>query len=399
MSFEQVQRIQFLIERKKYREAHASLTQALSDSPDEGSLHGMQAQLFLEEDDLKKAMLAINTAIGLQPENDFHHSVKSRIYHQMGEHKKALESIDEAIRLDAEYAHYYGQRALVLLALEKKQEAISAAKEGLEMEADNDLCVNVLSMALGSSGKVEESREVLGDLLAENPENALTQANMGYSYLRKGDIPKAKEHFRAALLIDPELEYSRVGMMEAIKATNFFYRKILAYAVWMERQSEGKRWVFIIGMIVIVKILPFLLPFYLIFVFWVWFAPPIADAVLYVDKNGRYLMTRQNRILTEVNIGLLSLSAISLAILTPLISSGFLALAFGAFAAIVPVYHIDIKEKLTNKVIMGGFAAVFVGLGAAHVFFTLMHSDVDYIWLVLIGVVVLFTWVSNLFSE
>lgn len=393
----QIERIQFLIERKKYKEAQAAVSAAMVDFPEDGTVHMLQAELFLDQNQEKKALESITTAIGLEPENDYFHYIKSRTHFSKNEFKQAIEAIDAALRLDPEYAYYYGLKALILLGQEKKDLAIESAKTGLEFEAENEMCLNALSMALGSSGRVDESREVLGDMLEKDPENVFTQANVGYSYLRKGDIKKAKEHFRAALLIDPENDYVRRGMLEAIKGSNFFYRQILAYMFFMEKLSEGVRWGFLIGMILIVKVFPPLLPFYLVLIFWVWFAPPIADVVLYIDKNGRFLMEKENRILTRVNMGLLSFSIISLG-LAAYFSPTFLGVAFASFVAIVPVYHIYLREKVQNKLAMGGFASIFFGIGLAGLFFGGLQAESFPFWTVLIIAVVAFTWLANLFK-
>lgn len=398
MIFKDISRIQFLIERKKYDEAQLSLAEAFTSNPDSPDLHALQAQIFFNQDQYKNALNSINNAIGMAPENDFLHFWKARILAELNQGKKALECMDEALRLDPQDADYYGFKALLLSNREKRKEAVEVAREGLEKDPDNALCKNALSVALQTSGKTAESATVLEGLLEKDPEDPFTQANTGYNYLRSGDIKKAKEHFRVALMLDPNNEYTRAGMVEAMKASNFFYRKILEYYVRMERLSSGKRWAITIGMILIVKILPFLLPIYLVFLLWVWFAPPIAQMVLYFDKSGRYLMDKQARMLTDINLTLTGVSLVSLA-LAPLLSLSFLGLAFGAFAAIVPVHMIEYREKKRNRVIMAGFAALFVGLGAAGVTFSMMAQPAMPLWLGLIGSVLAFTWLANVFAD
>lgn len=398
MIFKDISRIQFLIERKKYDEAQLSLAEALTSYPDSPDLHALQAQIFFNQEKYKKALESINTAVGMSPENDFLHFWKARILAELNRDKKALECMDEALRLDPQDADYYGFKALLLSNRERRKEAVEVARQGLEKDPDNSLCKNALSVALQTSGNTTESATVLEGLLEKDPEDPFTQANTGYNYLRRGDIKKAKEHFRVALMLDPNNEYSRAGMVQAMKASNFFYRKILEYYVRMERLSSGKRWAFIIGMILIVKILPFLLPIYLVFLLWVWFAPPIAQVVLYFDKSGRYLMDKEARLLTEINVALLGASVVSL-VLAPILSLSFLGLAFGAFAAMVPVHGIELREKKTNKVMMAGFAALFAGLGAAGVVFSLMGKEATPMAIALMIAVFAYTWLANFFSE
>ncbi len=399
MFYDIISRVQLLIERNKLDEAREKITEGLSQYPDSADLYGFLAQVHERKNEIKEALAAIETAIGLHPENDYLHFIRSRIFHLKKDYYAALLSIDESLRIDPEHADYYGMKALILLAQEKKEAAIMLARIGLEKDAGNILCMNVLSMALGSSGKAEEAESALGDLLQNDPDNAFTQANMGYTYLRKGDIQKAKEHFRAALMIDPESDYAREGMLEAAKASNFFYRKILQYYVWMEKFSEGKRWALIIGLLVIVKLLPILVPFYLIFLLWIWFAPPIANVLLYFDKFGRYLMSKETLLLTQINLGLLAVAAISAAIFAPFFSVSFLGMSFGLFSAIVPVYAIETRFKNRNKIIMGAFALLFAGLGIAGVVYSLSGENSGAMWGALLVSLFLYTWVANIFSD
>ncbi|WP_417607999.1 tetratricopeptide repeat protein [Owenweeksia hongkongensis] len=399
MPYEYISRIEFLMERKKFDEAQVTLAEAFTQYPNTGLLQSIQAQIFYHKDNYKKALEAINQAISLEPDRDHHYFWKAQIQLQLSKFDDAIKSINEALRIDPEDADFYGLKSVILLQQDKKREAITCAKQGLSRSPDNGFCINALSMALGSSGQVAESSEVLEALLADDPENPLTQANMGYTYLRKGNIPKAKEHFGAALVIDPLNEYTRAGMMEAIKGTNVLYRKILAYAVWMEAKTSGNRWAFIIGLVVVVKILPFLMPFYLIFLLWVWFAPPIANAVLYFDKNGKYLMTKQTRLITEINIGLIGTAIISVALLTPVVSYSFLGLAFAAFITIIPVYMYEEVSQKKNKIAMLSFSLLFLGLGLGIVSMSLAGMDAKPLWVGLFGGGIIFTWVSSFFMD
>ena len=63
----------------------------------------------------------------------------------------------------------------------------------------------------------------------------------------QGNPLKAMEHFREALRLDPEMEWARAGIVEAMKARNFVYRWMLAYFLWMARLDSRVRWGLVIG--------------------------------------------------------------------------------------------------------------------------------------------------------
>ncbi|MBI1287618.1 MAG: tetratricopeptide repeat protein [Flavobacteriales bacterium] len=399
MDLEQIKRIQLLIERRRFDEAHQRIVETLSQSPDSGYLYALQAEIHERQDEHVKALSAIETAIGLDPESDYMFFIKSQIHVSLNQNKKAMEAIDMALQLDNEDADHYGQKAYIFFKMDEREKAIAWARKGKELDPENLLCSNILSHALGSLGNTSEAESVLGTLLEKDPDNEFTHSSMGYNYLRKGNIAKAKEHFSAALTIDPEHEPAREGMIEAIKATNFFYRKVLEYSIWMQKMSEGKQWMFLIGLVVVVRVFLFLLPFYMIFVLWVWFARPISNAILYFDKFGRYLMSGQMRLATQINIGLLVVSLLSVAVFTPLLGVGGLGLAAACFVSIIPIHRFVELEVKRNKLVMALFACTFLLSGVAGFVMSLIGMPNDLTWTALLLSTVAFTWVANLFND
>ena len=339
-------------------------------------------------------MEAINRAIAADPDDDYVYYLKSRIYIAEGSLKKAEKEIDTAIAMNPQRPDYYGVKATVKLDKNDPEEAIRLAEKGLEADPENLLCNNVLSMAHSRTGRKDDAIERIEHMLSGDPENAFTHANAGFHYLRQGNIPKAKEHFSVALQIDPNQEYAKSGMAEAIKSTNFLYRKLLQFAFWIERIGNKNKWIMYIGIIILIRIIPILVPFYLVFILWTWFTPPIANILLYFDKYGRYLLDEQERHLTRINMGLLVTSLGSL-IASFFMGLDFLGLSFAFFVTMLPVYHLH-DEKKGKKFLLGGFAVLFLGLGIAAWFtgFVLGHQASALIWGALLLLSVLYTWVT-----
>jgi len=394
MLYESIAKIHLLIERDKLDLAQQKLTEVLAQYPDAAEIFELQAEIYLKKKEYKNALVSIETAIGLNPEDDSVFFTKARIHLQKDEYKQATKAIEQAILLNPDVATYYGVKAAILLDSKYTDKAIEFAKKGLELDPDDLMCNNMLSMAQNRSGKSEEAFERLEHMLADDPENTLTQTNAGYHFLQKGNIKKAKEHFAEALRKDPNFEFARLGMIEAIKGTNWLYRKLLQYSFWIQKMSSKNKWAFFIGLIVVVKFIPFLLPFYLIFIFWTWFTGPISDLILYFDKHGKYLMTPQSLQLTRINLALVSCSAFSL-LCAFLVDASFFTLAFALFLSIVPVYLIDSGVKKRKRYVMGSFAGLFTGLGLWGVYTSLvMHQSSAISFGMLVVAAVVFSWVS-----
>ena len=165
-------------------------------------------------------------------------------------------------------------------------------------------------MALVQLGRKDEAAATLGSALADDPENALTHANQGWALLHRGDHARALEHFREALRIDPELEWARAGIVEALKARHLIYRLMLRFFLWMGRQSRVAQWVVILGFVFGRKILADLravpsgwrrsscpmLALSFAFLLLTWISSPLFNLLLRFNRFGRLALSREQRI-------------------------------------------------------------------------------------------------------
>jgi tetratricopeptide (TPR) repeat protein len=166
-------------------------------------------------------------------------------------------------------------------------------------------CTNCRAEALVQLGRRGEAGEALETALAEDPEDSHTHANKGWALLHAGQPKQALEHFKEALRIDPENEWARAGIVEALKARNFLYRWLLAYFLWMSRLSAGMQWGIILGGYFLIRFLgsaarenpalgPYVLPIqiiYMLFAILTWTAPHLFNLLLRLDKYGRYALS------------------------------------------------------------------------------------------------------------
>src|SRR5262249_4777977 len=171
-------------------------------------------------------------------------------------------------------------------------------------------CTNLRAMVLVQLGRKEEAAQALGSALAKDPENAVTHANQGWALLHRGDHLGALEHFREALRIDPELEWARARIAEALKARYLIYRMMLRFFLWMGRQSTVAQWVVILGFVFGRRVLaglarsnpalaPFLWPLLMLtfaFLLLTWIASPLFNLLLRLNRFGRLALSREQRI-------------------------------------------------------------------------------------------------------
>jgi tetratricopeptide (TPR) repeat protein len=352
-----------LLQRSRYDLAEQELRQSLAENPEDAQAHALLAYSLAEQDKLQEAEDSARQAVQLAPDDPYCHYYMGVVKVQKDDLAGARRAAEEAIRLDPENSDYHGLRALIYLGAQRWQEALDAANEGLRHDPTHQNCLNHRAMALVKLNRPEEAQQTIGRALQENPENEQTHANLGWAYLHKGQHQKALEHFSEALRLDPNFDYARQGLVEALKARYFLYRWLLQFFLWMSRLSPGVRGGLIIGAYVLVRVLrgmtrqhpevaPLILPivsFYGLFVLLTWIIDPLFNLALRCNKYGKHALSSKQRLNSSI-FGLLLLATIVAALcgaVTGLLIFFLLALNLGLL--ILPATHVLKDDEKINR--------------------------------------------------
>ena len=261
----------------------------------------------------------------MAPDLPFAHYVRGRVLHARDRHEEAEAAVAEAIRLDSENPDYFWLAGAIQFERRRWSAALSLAEQGLAVDPEHAGCVNLRAMALVQLGRKGEAGQAIGAALARDPDNAVTHANQGWALLHQGDHQKVLEHFREALRLEPELEWARAGIVEALKARNVVYRWMLRYFLWMSRLSSQAQWGIILGgyfgyrMLATVArkhegVAPYawaLMIAYIGFAVMTWLADPLFNLLLRLNRFGRLALSRK-QVVSSNCIGLLLLALAAL---------------------------------------------------------------------------------------
>ena len=315
-----IDRALMLLNQSRHELAEQELRQALADDPNEARAHALLAMCFVERDALDEAASEAGMAIHLEPDSPFAHYVMAVVLNKRRRYREALAAIDESLRLNPYDADSHALKATVHLHQNRWRDAARSAEEGLGVDPDHVGCTNLRAMALVQLGQREEAGLTIDAALARDPENAFSHANQGWTLLHAGRPQQAMEHFREALRINPQLEFARQGIVEAMKARNPIYRVLLGYFLWMGRLDPRVQFALIIGLVFGQRILrslmeqvPALAPFapwilgaYLLFVIMTWTAYPLFNLLLRVNRFGRLALSREQTVASNwLGLGLL----------------------------------------------------------------------------------------------
>jgi len=210
-----------LYQQDRHELAGEQLRLALAQEPDDAHAHALLALCLAEGEQFAEATDEARQAIVLAPDYDFAHFAAARVAYARDQYEDALQAVQEAIRLDPSVADYRALLAGIHLDQRRWREGLAAAEAGLEQDPEHIGCANLRAMALVKLGRRTEAGQAIDTALARNPDSAFTHANQGWTFLEANDPQKALEHFREALRLDPENEWARQGIVEALKARHF----------------------------------------------------------------------------------------------------------------------------------------------------------------------------------
>lgn len=302
-----LQRGLLLFQQSRHELAETELRQALTFDPDDAYAHALLALCLAHREQFKEATEEAQQAIHLAPDFSFAHYALAHIWHERHHYDQALAAVNEALRIDPEDADYCALLSQIHLDLKQWAPALAAAERGLQFNPEHVACTNLRAIALVKLGRKAEAGATIDAALAKNPDNAVTHANQGWTLLEQNQPERALHHFREALRLEPDNEWARAGIIEALKARYFIYSIFLRYFLWMAKLSPNVQWGIIIAgwfgnrmLGSAAKANPDLAPFiwpvrilYLAFVFLTWTADPLFNLLLRLNRFGRLALTEE----------------------------------------------------------------------------------------------------------
>jgi tetratricopeptide (TPR) repeat protein len=410
MSSPSLDRVRLLINTDRHALAEEELRGLLALEPERPEAHALLAVVLNRMDRHEEALKSAETAVHYAPFWASPHAIRSRIYQDIGKKKEARDAAEEAHRLDPEEPDHLALLAWLEVDDSKWEAGLRWAGEGLALQADHAGCHNARAHCLQMLNRHDEAEHSLKTTLQDQPENALTHANMGWQCLRRGKHDEAVGHFKESLRLEPGNDYARAGIIEALKARNILYRPILAYFNFMARLTPGQRWGVIIGALVLYNLLrsallasdklkPYafaVMGLYLFFVLTSWTGRTIFNVLLWFHPLGRHALNDRERLASALCAGCFGLALVWLALAFTLPSGDLLI-----WAAVFPFLCLPISTAsqawVASKRKLGyGIAALYVTFAMGGVIAALLGKDGTPFFTVTVYGLVAFTWFGGL---
>jgi tetratricopeptide (TPR) repeat protein len=306
----------------RYEEAVKLLIQSLASEPDNYEANMLLSASLFDTNKYHEAFQYSRRLIELAPDYAPSHYYHALNFTGIQDLSNAEKHLRQAIELDPEDADYWGVLSWIFIQRNQWAKALEYAEQGLAVSPENIQCLNHKSTCLVKLGKVGELNANLEETLARDPGNYYSHATAGWSYLEKGDYKKAKEHFLESLRINPRNEHARNGVIQALKARNWFFRMFLGYYFWIGKFQQQAQWGIIIGVYIanrflrnMAKTYPALLPVVIllgVMMYLTWIINPLFNLFLRLDPLGKHALNEEEKISANFVGGGLFLALVSL---------------------------------------------------------------------------------------
>lgn len=372
-----------LLEQGRHAQAAEVAQTCILEDPNNAMAYLLLAQSLVGQKKFDEAKEASQRAIGLEPDWPSCHYIAAVIAYENYQLKEAREAIDHTIELDPHEPDAFALSAWIHLRKSKWQLALEDADRGLALEADHVSCNNARAQALTQMKRHDEAGQTLMGALSQNPDNSMTHATLGWTFLKNGKPNEALNHFKEALALDPTNGYAQAGIVEGIKAKNVIYAGILKYFFFMSRLSPGAQWGVIIGGWFAHRVgrtslenaghpeaAEWLTTFYIIVVVITWSAQPLSNLLLRLHPFGKLALTDEQ--IKGANLAGLCVGG-AVALLAASLIPGFGAYGFVALATIfllIPVsmiYQLERENSRKQVIYFSIVAAVLIGISVISI--------------------------------
>lgn len=300
-----LQRAALLLEQGRATDAEKNIRQALELEPENGEALALLTRCFFAQQAFDKGIETALQAIAADPDNSFYFYLLAFGYYQKSNAAAAVKNLQQAIEINPYAAEYFGLLAHVLIGERRFADALAKADEGLAIEAENITCLNARSIALNKLSRMADAIETMQGALAQDPDNEVTHATVGWNFIERGKHKEAAHHFSEALRLDPNYDSAKAGLKEALKSKLVLYRWLLQYSFWVQNRGRKFQIALPIILYIVFRVLIalsqnsdgmqglslILVGIYMLIVVTSWTINSIANFVLLFDPVGRHALT------------------------------------------------------------------------------------------------------------
>lgn len=234
---------------RRYAEAASAFQTAIQGSPNTWQLYNLLGAALRGDQRLSDAVGAYENGLALRPDEPTLHNNLGNVLRDLGRYEESLHHLQEAIHLDPHYAEAHHNAALTLEQLQRTEEAEQHCARAVELKPEHVEALFGISRArllrgcfedaeasisraievdpnraelrlcqasiLRRLGRYEEAERVTLEAAALAPDLPEVHLARGVETLARGDPTGARDFFRKAIVLRPELPAPYVNLLAA----------------------------------------------------------------------------------------------------------------------------------------------------------------------------------------
>jgi Flp pilus assembly protein TadD len=249
-------KIQLLINHRRYQDAEREIRMALATEPMNANLHMLLAICLVNEPTrLDEAKTEAQQAVGLEPDEPSFHYVLAVVLKERKEYAEARKYFRSSLSLDPTMARSWSGLAHLELLESNWQAALDTVEKCLQIDPDNTEARNFRTIALERLGRGREALNSARESLREAPDDATSHAAAGWAALNNGKHEEAQIHFREALRLNPNDEFAKSGMVSALCSRYVFFRLFYRFNVWLSRFAAKYQFLIFLAILFLPRVL------------------------------------------------------------------------------------------------------------------------------------------------
>jgi len=371
-----IDRARNLISMKRHEQAIQELNKVLTVEPSNYAALTLITACFIQINDEAKTDEYTQKLLATAPDEGLAYYYRAIYLNRIEKEIESETMIRKAIELEPWDADFFGFLSAIYIDRKKWETALEYANEGLNADPENTACLNYRTICLTKLNRKEELLSSIEETLSQNPEDAYTHANVGWSKLETRNFAEAKAHFMEALKINPDNYHAKEGMKEAIRAKNPLYRFFMNYQFWIAKQQGKAQWMFILGMYFGTKFIAGLASKYpifwavyvplMFFAYLTWIIEPFANIFLRFDSFGKYALDDDEKLSANITAFCLLAAITSITLYFSIDNGTFLYLAIYAITVVVPLsrFYMMSERKRIGFMTYYTFGLAVLGLVA-----------------------------------
>ncbi|MCS6884528.1 MAG: tetratricopeptide repeat protein [Acidobacteriota bacterium] len=199
----------FLYQQKRYQESYECIQKALALSDRNIEALVMMGKLLNIQGDRDKALEYLLKAAQLSPDNIPLYLTLATTLQQLERHEEAIKYLKRILELESDKVEALYALALSLTALNRVDEALQLLEMSLRLSPNYIPCIYQHAVLLFRKERLDEALQKFQRALTLGLDIPQLHNYLGMIYAKKGLTDQAKDHFIAALRLQPSYEEAK----------------------------------------------------------------------------------------------------------------------------------------------------------------------------------------------